>query len=122
MEQEKTPSPTPLEAGRRYEVGDVRPSWVAIAVGGFVLLAIVIHAILWVVLNSDARRAQQTDVPRSVLTDHVPTHGAPVLQPTELNDVTPEQDLEALKRREDQVFKNLGWKVDPATHHAQPPD
>jgi hypothetical protein len=123
MEQKETqPDPWHKSLTRRYEPGGMRLRWFLTAVIGFAVLGVIMHIAIWFVLKGFARDARQVDVPRSVLTDHVPRLNGPPLQATQSHDATPQVDLEQMKQHEDQVFADLGWKVDPDRHRAQPPD
>jgi hypothetical protein len=110
-----------------YQPGDMRVRWFALAVACFIAFAAVTHWWLWVLVKADATPPRGVDRPLSAVPDYGradtgTTAAAPPLQPTPTHDRLPYQDLEALRRGEDNVFKSLGWKVDAATHQATPPD
>jgi hypothetical protein len=115
------PDPAPETVTRGYEVGDLRPRWLLIAVTGFIALAIVIHLVVWFMLKGMAKDVRKEDIPRSVVTQNPPRLEGPPLQPTQSHDRLPQEDLEQMRRREDQVFANLGWTVDGARHRVEPP-
>jgi hypothetical protein len=108
-----------------YQPGHVRLRWFALAVVCFVAFAAVTHWWLWELVKADAN-PRPVDHPLSAVsgyaTEATETPAAPPLQPTPDHDRLPYQDLEAMRRGEDNVFEALGWKVNEATHEATPPD
>jgi hypothetical protein len=105
----------------------MRVRWFAVAVACFIAFAAVTHWWLWVLVKADATPPRAVDYPLSAVPDYGradtgATMAAPPLQPTPSHDRLPYQDLEALRRGEDNVFESLGWKVDEATHQATPPE
>jgi hypothetical protein len=109
------PDPLPETVAKGYEVHDLKTSWIVWCAVIFILAAIVIQLGLWYMLKAVAAHKRAVDEPQSVLIDEPPVPTAP-LQPTQQHDRTPPEDLEAMRQREDAVFEQLGWQVNPKTH------
>jgi hypothetical protein len=122
--KDNQPDPWPQTLSRGYEWTHLRLGWVLALLVLFGILAIVMHVSLWYVLKAFANNPRAADQPRSVLEPGVaqPARFAPPLQPSQQHDRMPSEDLAAMHQREDQVFRDLGWTIDPVTHHATPPD
>jgi hypothetical protein len=116
------PDPSPDALSRGYEWTHMRLRWVLALVIGFVLCALVMHVSLWFVLRAFENNPRPVDQPRSVVraTESAPEY-APPLQPSPVHDRLPEQDLALMRQREDAVFADLGWTLDPLTHRRVPP-
>ena len=66
------------------------------------------------------RTTRRRNTPRSVLREDQ-TPPAPQLQPSVGHDATVDEDLTALRRRENEVFAKLGWVVHPGVSDAEIP-
>jgi hypothetical protein len=86
----------------------------------FVAGMVALEALLkWMMHDVDARQ-DRADVPQSIFrADQQPP--SPNLQPSVGHDALDYQDLEQVRRNEDQIFSRLGWEVDPATHRVTIP-
>lgn len=105
-----------------HETRDASMRGILIFVIGFIVTGAVIHGLLWLTLKQFASDPREVDVPLSAVqspTDLPP--GAPPLQPRQDRDQGPRTDLVEMKRREDAVFTQLGWKIDPQTQRPTPP-
>lgn len=114
------PNPSRISVGQGYEPDGIRLRWLAIAVAGLIVSAVIIHAALWWLLKSEVRHVRSVDRPMSVVPAAATPTTGPALQPSIHHDRTPPEDLAAMRRSEDEVFRAMGWDVQP--QGASPPD
>jgi len=110
--QLRPPSSESLAAG--YETSGVNVKALALLVVGMGLCGAGIHAGAWYVHNRFFHAEQAREISYSVASPSaVP---APRIQPSEPNNTLPRQDLLNMYAAEDEVFRRMGWKVDPVNH------
>jgi hypothetical protein len=102
--QLRPPSSESLAAG--YETSGVNVKALAWLVIALAISAVAIHAGAWLVFTRFNRADQAADHPNSLISAPLPP--APRIQPSE-----PTNTLHAMYTTEDQVFHQMGWKVDP---------
>lgn len=88
----------------------------------FIAFAAVTYVALWFLLKNGNGRARDADRARSIVSDAHYSANAPPLQPEQEHDRKPQEDLALMYQREDRVFVDMGWSVDPTTHEARLPD
>jgi hypothetical protein len=128
------PSTEARESG--YETSDVSIKGLAIFLVCLVVSAAIIHAGVWFLFGGYVRHDESEDRPQAALKDeqfvsnynrehgtHFPTPTqsippAPRIQPspglTQQN--VPEADLQTMYAGEDEVFRKMGWSLEPRTH------
>jgi hypothetical protein len=107
--QLRPPSSESLAAG--YETSGVNVKALAWLVIALAISAVAIHAGAWLVYTRFNRADQAANRPNSLISAPLPP--APRIQPSEPNNTVDREDLHAMYAAEDQVFHQMGWKVDP---------
>lgn len=115
---EQSPTPEALEKG--YEPSDANYNGLLMFVVFFLLTAVVLHTGLWVLLNYYLELPRAEDQRRSSV-PMAQRFPAPNLQPSVEHNKLPWQDLADLHRQEQQVFQEMGWKIDPQTQRPAVP-
>ena len=111
-------SPEAMELGYQPERAPVRGLLVFIVL--VVVTVVILHVLIWWLMKGIEAHNAGTESPRSVLTqDQTPP--APQLQSSVGHDATDDQDLAALRRRENEMFTKLGWRVRPGAKDAEIP-
>jgi len=134
-DQLREPSSESLERG--YETSDVSVKGLAWFVVCLIVVAAVVHAGVWFLLEEYIKRDELRDRPYAALADkqfadaYNNQHGTrleaqevpppppePRLQPSQGHERTPEADLRLMRNQEDDMLRRLGWVIDPVSHMA----
>src|SRR5689334_5921455 len=120
MEEVKNDNPSPETIARGYETMQFRLRWLGLFVVGIIVSAVVIHFVVWIVMNRYDKRIREADVPESAVNVRHEM-AAPSLQPTPAHDRLPAGDLRQMHAAEDSIFAQLGWQRDANTGVFLPP-
>jgi hypothetical protein len=115
------PGPLPEALEKGYEPHDLKTKWIVWFIVIFIVLAAAIQLGLWLLLVNLGSSPRSVDDPRSALTAAEPAP-SPSIQPTQQHDALPREDMETMRKQEDDVFTQLGWQVDAKTHQVTVPD
>jgi hypothetical protein len=84
-------------------VRDVNPRAVLWLGAGVLIMAAVVHVVLWLTLQGFQRSAEQSDPPRSPLAAEAPSPPPPHLQDK------PQQEYLEYRREQDERLESYGW-------------
>jgi hypothetical protein len=102
------PSRAVLEAG--YEPDEVGVRGILMTAVWLVIVAIVVHLLLWVMMRAFESKEHRADPDRSPVVQSRQGPPEPRLQPLiELHDTTPAQDWELMKAQNQQTLGSYGW-------------
>jgi hypothetical protein len=114
-------SPENLESAA-HEKDDVSVRGIAHFAIWFVIVAAVVHVLVWVIFKTILHYHEEQYAPVSAL---FPQEGKqphppdPQLQPTQVShELVPWEDTQLMREREDAEFQRRGWSVDTVMHRA----
>src|SRR5580704_11187778 len=116
---EKPPSPEALRQG--YEPPDVGNRGLLIFFVIFLATAVVVNLGLWGLLKIYMSEPRSVDVKLSAA-PAAKRFPQPDLQPVQSHNQLPWQDLQDLKREKADLFRQLGWNINPSTGVPSIPD
>lgn len=102
--------PSPEAVARGYDSQPVSGRPMVWFVVSFAIVMFVIVCAIKPVMRHFTRGARQLDAPQSAVQDQsMAPAGSPDLQPSEMHDTLPREDLAAMHEQEDEVFEHMGW-------------
>jgi hypothetical protein len=106
--------PSPESIARGYEVSDAGTRGLFLFIIFFLLTAIAIHVLVWMLLKYYVSLPRAVDEPKSSV-PMVDRFTGPNLQPSLQDNRLPQQDMRNLRDADAKVFNRMGWKTDPRT-------
>lgn len=109
MSESNLPKTAPANPEVRFEDSDMSVRWLTIA--GVILLFLTIGAMIgavWILGGFASYRAATDPTPLPLL-ELRPTPPAPRIQPNPIDSTTAEEDLAALRAREEAILTGYGW-------------
>ena len=121
MTQSSEQLPLPDALARGYEGDDLNVRGLLIFVIIFLITAVVLHILLWILLKYYFATPRAEDVAPSAVT-LIERFPEPQLQPSIGHNTTPQEDLAALHQDENRIFNALGWQTKPDSYYPLIPD
>jgi hypothetical protein len=117
--EEKPPSQETIRRG--YELPDVSVKGLLIFFVIFLVMGALVHLCAWTLTVYFLHQPRDVD---AVISAAPPQKRFPPpnLQPIESHNQFDWQDMNDLRREKNQIFEQLGWKIDPDTGAARIPD